>query len=174
MLILWGRSEWAADNAVYFYLNPSTLQSRDLQLNSTSGVFFARLDVGTFDAVSLARNLSIGPFPPNGWRYIANVPPSYVTAGDPVARFLGFDLMSISGTNGPHYAYSNRLIAFPYWFAVFWFMLLPLHLLLKRRRHVSPGCCRKCGYDLRATPGRCPECGTARDSACLSRSRAGK
>jgi hypothetical protein len=47
-----------------------------------------------------------------------------------------------------------------------WIVGLPAGVLtavvavLWRTRPPSPGRCR-CGYDLRATPGRCPECGTA-------------
>ena len=49
--------------------------------------------------------------------------------------------------------------------APFWLPLtlaaIPTAILWRRdRRTVKPGCCRVCGYDLRASKKTCPECGT--------------
>jgi hypothetical protein len=62
---------------------------------------------------------------------------------------------------------------FPICFAIGIFAVLPsfhavtmiLRSRQRRRREVS--LCKNCGYDLRATPDRCPECGTITDSSCL-------
>ena len=67
-----------------------------------------------------------------------------------VERF-GFSHMS-----GP----STHRFRVPHWFPVLLFAILPLVWVRRWRKRIPPGHCQKCGYDLRASPTRCPECGT--------------
>jgi hypothetical protein len=51
----------------------------------------------------------------------------------------------------------------PYWLLLAGTTVIPATWLLHRYRHrrrSNEGRCSACGYDLRATPDRCPECGT--------------
>jgi hypothetical protein len=54
-----------------------------------------------------------------------------------------------------------RSLLLPAWFLLTLVALCPAYLFVSRRRDppFSPSHCQSCGYDLRATPERCPECG---------------
>jgi hypothetical protein len=75
---------------------------------------------------------------------------------------LGFELeyhphtLSLDGASG------HMSITFPHWFLVLLSMMLPVLWLRTNRRNTKRhrfGLCVTCGYDLRESPDRCPECG---------------
>lgn len=74
------------------------------------------------------------------------------TGGIPGFGFAGFHYYRSSGL---------RLIGVPLWCpSLLWAATLWALIRSWRRRQRPPGLCPVCDYDLRATPGRCPECGT--------------
>jgi hypothetical protein len=66
----------------------------------------------------------------------------------------------------------SRVVIIPSWFVYGAAAVLPLSWIVRRRLpRRSDGRCHACGYDLRATPDRCPECGTVSAGAIGTRRR---
>lgn len=73
-------------------------------------------------------------------------------------RLFGFSIGRIDSNVG-----MVDYVLMPYWFVTVASAVLPAlwtSLWMQRRHARLAGLCRKCGYDLRASRERCPECGT--------------
>jgi len=115
----------------------------------------------TASAADMAKYRDSYEGPPD-WSY-NGFPPSWPTTADHQRLGFGFSDYSIVNPNGwatPR----SREVRVPLWLPLFLLAVLPATRFTawwKLRRRVARGACRNCGYDLRATPERCPECGMA-------------
>ena len=102
-------------------------------------------------------------------------PPRVLTSGElhwyhppaPAFNFAGFRVQQ--GFRAQYMIEYGRVYTVPFWFLTLLFAVAPSIWLRDRwrawrrarREHLrEAGVCPICGYDLRATPARCPECGT--------------
>jgi hypothetical protein len=84
----------------------------------------------------------------------------------PIALAIGdYGFSSFRGVS-EDFAFNTRTWSLPDWALVSAFAVLPaifafrqIRAVRRRRHRARLGLCPACGYDLRASPGRCPECG---------------
>ena len=76
---------------------------------------------------------------------------------------LRANLRYVGGLEGPEVSAGHISISLPYWplaIASLLPMLPPLLRWRRRLQRIRTGRCGECGYDVRESPDRCPECGT--------------
>jgi hypothetical protein len=64
----------------------------------------------------------------------------------------------------------GRVFVVPFWFLVAMLLIAPVRSIIRKsrddrsQRWLAQGRCPACGYDMRATPDRCPECGAGKNA----------
>jgi hypothetical protein len=132
------------------------------EITYTDGVYCVGSSRGVFTVIWWRLNVMYAVLPE--WRYERWTPP---LAGDELHAEQTKAVWSVSGLSYRAEAVIRddmHQLLIPYWMlaaplaAVA--VVTGLHAARLRRRR-RPGLCCRCGYDLRASPERCPECGIA-------------
>jgi hypothetical protein len=155
---LWARSYWQFDDVAYsghFHVD---------NFASYRGRAVVQLGWSTTDDLSRAAP----PYSLGGWFWDST---EISRMGYPAVQqsrgwqFGGFDARRwvsqkrLDASGRPEVG--EDIVIVPYWFLCLLAAAAPLHWLRRHRfrRLGSAWLCPQCGYDLRSTPDRCPECG---------------
>jgi hypothetical protein len=151
-VVLWVRSYWVADCWVWYPVNREDRAAVD--------DYFAVSELGVIYARFIPRSDTLVGYPRSPTNFFTRTPDetNIPFIGKGVWRRMGFGYARVVGWSDQ----PGWLLSFPHAAVVVVSSALPaiwLWLSFGRRRR-GAGMCLKCGYDLRATPDRCPACGT--------------
>ena len=171
---LWARGYFTVDVAE-LWAGVSTygnVTNRIYRVSSGRGVVAFTFTYQFYVLPTLPRGATRWP-PVRSRRYVHRTlrPDQFYLARRAIWQRIGFYVNSNDftrrGDNGQVLAHSvDRGLRLPYWLIVLATGVLPILYLrrlgrLVRRYRYRHGLCPGCGYDVRATPDRCPECGEA-------------
>jgi len=152
-IILWVRSYRTIDSVEYTSAGGSYWAIQSFGRGWIRGVV-AHNAPGPF-------GISLEPHAPHAriWTFFPNrifVLGGAVTAGGTITHWFTPGGQVIATTRNSYRAFAVDDLGL---IAMMALSTLICFMLLWRQRRLVPGCCHNCGYDLRATPERCPECG---------------
>ena len=164
VVAVWVRSYWVSDHMLFADVQGTTvpLEYSYAGMHVVCGgfVFGAGGEMGLTPAVTSELQSRVG----RGWRPLrrGSGPASDISDYMPVS-WHGFGYVTGQPPAFMVWRY-RQAVSVPMWFLVVMFGLAPTVWLrrvicAKKRFRIAHGLCPACGYDLRATPERCPECG---------------
>lgn len=169
--LLWLRSYWVSDDwsRDAYGLDSGRVFHKALLIRSGGGGLAVARKVYTNSAPSVVSRYVPAPA---GWLDVtwSSNPSVNYPAGGPLLPTMswssrsGFGLFVDRQRSSGYFGESGFALVVPDWSLLAAASTLPFVWLIRRglaiRQKAMEGRCRRCGYDLRATPDRCPECGT--------------
>ena len=151
---LWARARTTWKNDVLKY------NSRPREVFGQTRLRFGNTPFGIDVSRMRQRDLESAP----GWFFVSvrSTIADADSVGEHYQNLNGARVVSVAGLwwvsfEGPSISFHSALI--PHWQLVVLTAAAPVVRLVRSLRRPR-GLCRSCGYDLRASPDRCPECGT--------------
>jgi hypothetical protein len=160
----WVRSYWLVEQIDWHPSNKADMPFNVYSVESFRGI----LTIQRYQFRDYMDRRASDGFPPQYYRHTVDKREVWVSKTERInakvvgVRFLGFAFLN-NDQLGPDWLRNVHFIDIPYWF-IAGLSAIPgiIWLIRKLRRRQQKGfyACAKCGYDLRASKDRCPECGT--------------
>jgi hypothetical protein len=159
--VLWVRSYWVVDEWMWTGTSVADGRAtvRQYELEPQCGTF--TLTYRRLDSTSAASAREVAENPPSRFSHFTY----HQFHCDSFWEQLGF-AYTTSRKSDDRWGSAYKTVQLPAWLLLAAFGPSPAVWFLKLRRRRqgvlrrARSLCPSCGYDLRATPGRCPECGT--------------